>query len=340
MQGRLAGSEGNRRATGYIAAELARLGVQPAGDADGYFQAVAAPGGGSRSRGAADPRYRNVVAMLRGRDSVLQREFIALGAHNDHVGFSFNPVDHDSARVAAVRNEFEKRLGRPPFAVEMRAAGADLDSLRRLRAPRIDSINNGADDDGSGSMALLELAEYFSALPEEQRPQRSLLFVWHTNEEIDLGGSDWFVRHPPVPIGSIVTQVNIDMIGRGGVWDVDGGGPNYLALVGSRRLSTRLGEIIDSVNVAAPPPRRFDIDYSWDAPGHPEQIYTRSDHYSYALAGIPVAFLFTGLHADYHRVTDEPQYLDYAKLEKVSLFVAEIVKAVGNAPERPLLNRR
>ena len=328
MQGRLAGSVGNRKATDYIAAELQRLGVRPAGDGSTYFQAVPMPG--ARSNSAPSARFRNVVGIIPGSDTSASREYIALGAHNDHVGTTLSPVDHDSLRVAAARTDLARRLRRQPTAAELSRAGANLDSLRRLRPPRPDSINNGADDDGSGSMALLELAEYFVSMPQNQRPPRSILLVWHTNEEVDLGGSQHFVRNPTVPRNRIIAQLNIDMIGRGGEHDLEGGGPNYLALVGSRRVNARLGDLIDSVNAAADLPARFQIDYSWDAPDHPEQIYSRSDHYSYATAGIPVAFLFTGLHRDYHRVTDEPQYIDYAKLEKVARFVAEIVKTVGN----------
>ncbi len=339
MEGRAAGSIGNRKATDYIASELKRLGVRPAGDSGSYFQHIPAPGA-RRDSAVPDPRYRNVIGIIQGSDPRLGEEYVALGAHNDHVGRATAPVDHDAARVTAARNDLTRRLRRLPTAEDLSRVGADLDSLRRLRPARLDSINNGADDDGSGSMALLELAEYFAALPESQRPRRSLVLVWHSNEEIDLGGSRYFVQHTPMPRQNIVAQINIDMIGRGGVNDVDGGGPNYLLLVGSRRLSTRLGVVIDSVNAAASPAARFNIDYSWDAPDHPEQIYTRSDHYSYAQAGIPVAFVFTGLHIDYHRVTDEPQYLDYPKLEKVARFVAEIVRAVGNDPERPRVDRR
>jgi hypothetical protein len=339
MQGRLAGSVGNHRATDYIAAELARIGAMPAGSGGTYFQAVPPPSITGRSTAPPSSRYRNVVAIIAGSDPVLRSEFVALGAHNDHVGTNLAPVDHDSLRVAAARNELSRRLRRAPTAAELAAVGANLDSLRRLRAPRMDSINNGADDDGSGSMALLELAEYFATLPPAARPRRSLIFVWHTNEEIDLGGSQYFVQNPPVPRQNIVAQINVDMVGRGGEHDVPGGGPDYLALVGTRRLSAQLGNMIDSVNAAAEAPSRFNIDYSWDAPDHPEQIYTRSDHYNYALAGIPVAFVFTGLHRDYHRVTDEPQYLDYAKLEKVTRFIREIVLAVGNAPQRPRIGR-
>jgi hypothetical protein len=339
MQGRLAGSVGNRKATDYIAAELERLGVQPAGDALTYFQAVRPPSLTGRNNAPPNPRYRNVVAIVPGSDPALRGEYVALGAHNDHVGTTLAPVDHDSTRVAAIRTELARRLGRAPNMAELARAGANLDSLRRLRPPRPDSINNGADDDGSGCMTLLELAEHFITMPLNERPRRSILFVWHTNEEVDLGGSQHFVQNPTVPRNSIVAQINIDMVGRGGVHDTEGGGPNYLAVVGSRRLAPKLGDMVDSVNAAASPQARFDIDYSWDAPDHPEQIYTRSDHYSYASARIPVTFLFTGLHADYHRVTDEPQYIDYAKLEKVARFVAEVVKAVGNAPERPRVTR-
>ena len=339
MEGRTAGSIGNKRATDYIAAELKRLGVRPGGDSGSYFQQIR-PASGGRNAAPGAPTFRNVVGIIQGSDPRLRDEYIALGAHNDHVGFATGPVDHDATRVAAARAALRTELRRDPTPEEMARVGANLDSLRRLRPPRADSINNGADDDGSGSMALLEIAEFFSSMPEAQRPKRSLVLVWHSNEEIDLGGSRYFVQHTPMPRQNIVAQINIDMIGRGGQFDVPGGGPDYLALVGSRRLSTRLGDMIDSVNGAAAPAAKFKIDYSWDAPNHPEQIYFRSDHYSYAEVGIPVTFLFTGLHIDYHRVTDEPQYLDYAKLEKVTRFVSEIVKAVGNAAERPRVDRR
>jgi len=107
-------------------------------------------------------------------------------------------------------------------------------------------VFNGADDDGSGSVSVLEIAEALAKSAE--RPKRSVLFVWHTGEELGLLGSDWFTRHPTVPRDSIVAQLNIDMIGRGDSGDQKGGGPGYVQLIGTRRLSTELGDLIERVN--------------------------------------------------------------------------------------------
>jgi hypothetical protein len=106
----------------------------------------------------------------------------------------------------------------------------------------------------------------------------------------------------------------------------------YVQLVGSRRLSTELGDLAESVNAAGPAPLRFD--YAMDANGHPQVIYCRSDHYEYARYGIPVIFFTTGGHADYHQVTDEPQYIDYQRLARVSRLVADLAAAVGNLDHR------
>src|SRR5204863_6539498 len=163
---------------------------------------------------------------------------------------------------------------------------AVLDSLRHVNRPRLDSIYNGADDDGSGSVAELEIAESLASAP---RPRRSILFVWHTGEEAGLLGSSWFTDHPTVPRDSIVAQLNMDMVGRGAASDETGrtkdgapllGGPRYLQLVGSRRLSTELGDLVEAVNRAGRHGLAFD--YAIDADGHPSNIYCRSDHYEYA----------------------------------------------------------
>ena len=156
-------------------------------------------------------------------------------------------------------------------------------------------------------------------------------------EEIGLVGSDWYTKHPTVPLDSIVAQLNMDMVGRGGAADVKGGGPSYLGLVGSRRLSTELGDLIETVNKMQKAP--FTFDYSYDAPGHPENIYCRSDHASYARFGIPVAFFSTGLHADYHTVTDEPSYIDYPHMAAVSQLVHDVTLSVANAAARPVVDK-
>jgi Zn-dependent M28 family amino/carboxypeptidase len=135
-----------------------------------------------------------------------------------------------------------------------------------------------------------------------------------------------------VPRDSIVAQLNIDMIGRGGPHDVANGGPDYLQVIGSRRLSTELGDLVEAVNRDGK--HRFNFDYQYDAPRHPQQYYCRSDHYSYARFGIPIAFFSTGGHADYHQVTDEPQYIDYDKLARVTRFVSDLAQRVANLAHR------
>src|SRR6266545_471854 len=231
---------------------------------------------------------RNIVAIIKGSDPKLSAQYVAIGAHNDHLGKRrAGPLDHDSLKVfnEAVDRIYVARthqpLGFPGTGItpeERATIHVNVDSLRKIRPARLDSIYNGADDDGSGSIGVLEIAEKFALSPV--KPKRSLIFVWHTGEELGLYGSEWFTDHPTVPRDSIVAQLNIDMIGREEASDYPGGGPNFLQLIGSRRLSTELGDIVESVNKSGNHGLVFD--YSFDANGHPERIYCRSDHYEYA----------------------------------------------------------
>jgi hypothetical protein len=292
---------------------------------------------------------RNVVARLPGSDPALRNEFVAIGAHNDHVGMG-QPVAHDSMYVL---NHLFREGGAddPPVrldsarAAQVNAALADIRRRTNGASARVDSIFNGADDDGSGSMGVLEIAEYFAGLRPSARPKRSLLFVWHVGEEEGMWGSGYFTENPTVPRDSIVAQLNIDMIGRGAAADETGrrlgngvihGGTDYVQLIGSRRLSTELGDLAESVNRSQRRPLAFD--YALDANGHPQNIYCRSDHWSYAKWGIPIIFFTTGGHADYHQVTDEPQYIDYDKMQRVASFVASLATTVGNLDHRPLVD--
>ena len=289
---------------------------------------------------------RNVIAILPGSDPALRGQYVAIGAHNDHVGFDHDPVDHDSVKAFQM-------IARPQGAdnAETPVTDADYtrireitDSLRKLHPARRDSIYNGADDDASGTTAVLEIAEAF--VNARVKPKRSLLFVWHTGEELGLLGSSYFTDHPTVPRDSIVAQLNIDMIGRGGPNDITGvtkagalirGGPGYLQLIGSRRLSTELGDLAEAVNTEQA--LGLEFDYSLDANGHPQNIYCRSDHYMYARYGIPIIFFTTGGHADYHQVTDEPQYIDYHRMEQVSKLVYAIADRVGNLDHRVVVDK-
>lgn len=280
---------------------------------------------------------RNVVAILPGSDPKLKGEYVAIGAHNDHIGFDQTPADHDSLRA------FNDALRRLELAAPNHRVTADqvqqirvnVDSLHRLHAARRDSIYNGADDDGSGTTSVLEIAEAFAGA--RVKPKRSLIFVWHTGEELGLFGSQYFTDHPTVTRDSIVAQLNMDMVGRGRADDENGGGPGYLQLIGTRRLSTELGDMIETVNKARKQP--FTFDYQFDATGHPEQYYCRSDHYMYARYGIPIAFFTTGNHRDYHQVTDEAEYIDYDKLAHVSQFVYDVATAVANLDHRVVVDK-
>lgn len=208
------------------------------------------------------------------------------------------------------------------------AFGAHLDHIGVQTAEHGDSIANGADDDGSGSTALLAIARAAAAMRE--RPRRSLLFVWHTAEELGLYGSEWFTEHPSVPLDSVVAQLNADMIGRNA--------PDSLYLVGPAAAphgqSRLLGAIVDSVNASLARP--FLVNREWDSPTHPEQIYYRSDHYNYAKHGVPIVFFTSGLHADYHRVTDSPDKIDFDKLTRVATLIFRSGLAVADRVARPI----
>jgi peptidase M28-like protein len=292
---------------------------------------------------------RNVVAILPGTDPKLKNQYIVIGAHADHVGISgVSPVvEHDSLKayniVARVEGA-DSRGAAAPTPEQWTRINAIKDSLRRIYPARRDSISNGADDDGSGSVSILEIAEAFSK--GTVKPKRSLIFIWQMGEEKGLWGSQWFTNHPTVPLDSIVADLNLDMVGRGEATDVTGrnkdndeltGASNYLQLVGSRRLSTELGDIAEEVNTAQPTPFKFD--YSMDANGHPQNIYCRSDHANYARYGIPVIFFTTGGHADYHQVTDEPEYIRYEHMARVDRLVFDIAMKVGGLDHRVAVDK-
>ena len=280
---------------------------------------------------------RNVVAVLRGSDPALRGQFVAIGSHNDHDGIAPETQDHDSLRAfnLVMRPEGAGSTPGVPTADQAARIRTILDSLRKERGPRPDSVMNGADDDGSGSVAMLEIAENLTRGTE--KPRRSVLFVWHAAEEMGLLGADHFTREPTVPRDSIVAALNIDMIGRGGASDLENGGPGYIQLIGSRRLSTQLGDLVERVNEEGK--HGFTFDYSYDADGHPDNYYCRSDHAMYARYAIPVTFFTTGSHTDYHQLTDEPQYIDYEKLARVTGLIGAVALETANLDRRPVVDK-
>jgi peptidase M28-like protein len=281
---------------------------------------------------------RNVIGVLPGSDRALRGEYVSLSAHNDHVGFDHEALDHDSVRAynRVVRPMGADSPDRPPSAEEQARIHQLLDSLRRVNPARRDSIRNGADDDGSGTVAILEIAEALAAAPSAQRPRRSILFISHTGEEEGLVGSSWFTDHATVPVDSIVAEFDEDMVGRGTATDLPGGGPGYLEVIGAKRLSAEFGALLEATNAAQPQP--FTFNYAYDVPGHPLQYYCRADHYSYARYGIPSVSLSRGEHLDYHQITDEAQYIDYDDLTRVANLVRDAAVRVANLDHRPVLD--
>ena len=282
-----------------------------------------------------DAATRNVIALVRGTSQALRGQMVALGAHSDHIGMTPAPIDHDSvfAFNRVLRMSGANAPPRMPNVDERARIAQIRDSLRARRPAKRDSIFNGADDDASGTAVLLELAEHFVAHP----PLRSLLFVWHNAEEEGLFGSAYFTDHPTVALDSIVAQVNLDQVSRGGPVDIPGSQPHTLYVLGPRRLSSELGDLVDSVN--ARPEHRFVLDRSIDAPGHPANGWCRSDHYMYARYGIPVAFFTAGWHPDYHMVTDETAYVSGETMFGVATFVRDLVSRIASLDHRPVVDK-
>lgn len=225
----------------------------------------------------------------------------------------------------------------PALKNEYVVVGAHLDhvGIGTPRQPGEDVIFNGADDDGSGTVALLEMAEAFA---HGARPRRSVLFIWHVGEEKGLWGSRLFTEKPTVPLQNIIAQVNIDMIGRSrspgdqNPRNADLSAPDEIYVIGPKLASPELGKILEQVNHQY---LRLHLNPRYDDPNDPERLYYRSDHYSYARKGIPVIFFFSGLHEDYHRPSDHVDKIDFEKMAKVTRTVFGLVWTLAEQETRP-----
>ncbi len=227
----------------------------------------------------------NVIGVLEGSDPKLKQEYVFFTGHMDHIG------------VAGPGNP------------ACRAVGAD-------------SICNGADDDASGTTAVIEAAEAFSRLTP--RPKRSLVFMTVSGEEKGLWGSEYFAEHPTVPLSNIVADLNSDMVGRN--WK------DTIAVIGKEHSD--LGRTLNRVAAAHPELRMTPIDDIWPQ----ENFYFRSDHYNFARKGVPILFFFNGTHPDYHQVSDEVAKIDAEKESRVIKLVFYLGLEIANAPERPKWN--
>ncbi len=224
----------------------------------------------------------NVIGVLQGSDSGLAQQYVFVTAHMDHIG------------VASASNAACRAQGR-------------------------DSICNGADDDASGTVAVVEAARAFSRL--EPRPRRSVVFMTVSGEEKGLWGSDYFTAHPTIPLEGVVADLNLDMVGRN--WT------DTIAVIGIERST--LGPLVEQVAAAHPELHMRPIRDPWPE----EDFYHRSDHYNFARRGVPILFFFNGTHPDYHQVSDEVTKINGEKESRIVKLVFYLGLEVANADGRP-----
>lgn len=251
---------------------------------------------------------RNVVGVIDGTDPKLKDTYVLFSAHYDHVGYAEGEV------AQGVRQGTGGGMRVKEGAVE-------------------DRIWNGADDDGSGTVTVLGLAKAFAKGP---KPKRSLMFLWFSGEERGLWGSRYHADYPTAPIDKIVADLNMDMVGR----DRDGKAEeaNSVYLVGSDRISTELHNITVDSNASLAKPLK--LDFELNDPTDLEQVYYRSDHYSYAAKGIPIVFFTTGLHPDYHYNTDSVEKINFDKMARIGHLVYETGRRVANLDHAPARDNR
>jgi Peptidase family M28 len=196
-------------------------------------------------------------------------------------------------------------------------------------------VFNGADDDGSGTVALLEIAQAFNEAKKQGfGPKRSILFLHVTGEEHGLHGSRYYSENPLFPIENTVADINIDMIGRRDTLHPKTN--NYIYVIGSDRLSSELHTINEEVNAKY---TQLELDYKYNDRKDPERIYFRSDHYNFAKKGIPAIFFFNGIHADYHQSSDTPDKIEYDALAKRAQLAFVLAWELANRPERIKVDR-
>lgn len=196
-------------------------------------------------------------------------------------------------------------------------------------------VYNGADDDGSGTVALLEIAAAFQkAKKAGHGPRRSILFLHVTGEEHGLHGSRFYAENPLFPIANTITNINIDMIGRRGYGKEDNN--NYVYVIGSDRLSSDLHRISEEANTKY---IGMELDYKYNDLNDPNRFYYRSDHYNFAKKGIPAIFYFNGVHDDYHKPTDTPDKIDYPLLAKRTQLAFAVAWELAHTAERPKVDK-
>lgn len=237
---------------------------------------------------------------------------------------AFSPKLNDSENIWAFIEGTEK-------PEEILVISAHYDHVGMMNG----EIYNGADDDGSGTVALLEIAEAFmQAKKDGYGPKRSILFLHVTGEEHGLHGSRYYSENPLFPIANTIADLNIDMIGRRDAEHKDNG--NYVYVIGSDRLSSELHNINEEANKKY---TNLALDYTFNARNDPNQFYFRSDHYNFAKKGIPIIFYFNGVHDDYHKESDEPEKIEYDLLAKRAQLAFVTAWELANRDKRPVVDK-
>jgi Zn-dependent M28 family amino/carboxypeptidase len=237
---------------------------------------------------------------------------------------SYSPTPNDSENIWAFIEGSEK-------PDEILVISAHYDHVGTKNG----EIYNGADDDGSGTVALLEIAQAFQkAKNEGYGPRRSILFLHVTGEEKGLHGSRYYAENPLFPLKNTIADINIDMIGRRD--DLHKNTNNYVYVVGSDRLSTDLHKINEEANEKY---TQLELDYKYNDVNDPERIYYRSDHYNFAKNGIPSIFFYNGSHADYHMPGDTPDKIEYDALAKRAQLAFATAWTLANRDERPVVDK-
>ena len=296
FEGRNTGSKGQKKAVEYLRNFYIQNDIKPGDPDKDYFQKMTL----NISRGdEGNVDSENVIAIIEGSEK--PEEYLILTAHLDHVGY-----------------------------------GRTGSRLRKSYVGEIkDRIHNGADDDGSGTVAMLEIAQAFKQASKKGKgPKRSIIFLHVTGEEKGLLGSAYYSDNPIYPLSKTVANLNLDMIGR-----IDptrkGDKREYIYIIGSDHDSQDLHNISEQTNLQTV---NIDLDYRYNAKDDPQRFYYRSDHYNFAKKGIPIIFYFSGTHEDYHLPSDTPDKINYDLLELRSKLIFYTAWNIANRDQRVIID--
>ena len=292
FEGRNTGAQGQKKAVEYLRNFYIENEIEPGDPDKDYFQKMKL---NLRRGNEGEVDSENVIAIIRGSEK--PDEYLVLTAHLDHVGYGRTGSRSRDAYIGEVKER----------------------------------IHNGADDDGSGTVAMLEIAQAFKEASKKGKgPKRSIIFLHVTGEEKGLLGSAYYADNPIYPLANTVTNLNLDMIGR-----IDptrkGDKREYIYIIGSDHDSQDLHALSEQTNLETV---NIDLDYRYNAKDDPNRFYYRSDHYNFAKNGIPIIFYFSGTHPDYHLPSDTPDKIEYDLLELRSKLVFYTAWNIANRDKR------